>query len=127
LQLIGIAAAALVASGFGATAASAAAVSSQSAVSASTTTAKPSPERRLVNSMNVAPSKRSPSANGAVAAVANGCSTAGTQIDPWSIYFQGCVITVPTNVSARCSDGFTLTPIFAQCHGAWTPGGAVDR
>jgi hypothetical protein len=64
--------------------------------------------------MNVVPSKRSPSAKGVLAAVANGCSTAGIQIDPWSIYFEDCVITVPTNVSARCSDGFTFTPVLVQ-------------
>ena len=34
---------------------------------------------------------------------------AGVQLDPWALYFD-CVLDVPTNVSARCSDGFTFTP-----------------
>lgn len=34
---------------------------------------------------------------------------AGVNIDPWAMYFD-CTIDTTTNVSARCTDGFTFPP-----------------
>ncbi len=53
--------------------------------------------------------KVAPPAKGGVTVQSVSCN-AGVNIDPWAMYFD-CVIDTQTNVSARCTDGFTFQPI----------------
>jgi hypothetical protein len=53
--------------------------------------------------------KVAPAAPGEATTQAVTCN-AGVNIDPWAMYFD-CTLDSVTNVSARCTDGFTFTPI----------------
>jgi hypothetical protein len=116
LRLIGVPFAAIVIGGLAmpaGPAVAAPAAPSSSVVAAGSAAVAAAPDSRRDHALKIAKriDKASPALarTSASALVAGPCPSAGVQLDPFAILFEGCVFPTATDVTPRCSDGFVFT------------------